>query len=77
MSVVTDAVAIVDFSGNSASDSFSFRDKIMVQPGKDGTKGFKITVPIKYISNFQINFEILLINWQFNLTVTWPANCFI
>ena len=64
MSVVTDAVAIVDFSGNSASDSFSFRDKTMDQPGKDGTKDFKITVRMKYISNFQINFEILLINYR-------------
>ena len=45
--------------------------------GDDGTKSVKIMVPLKHLSNFWRNLEMLLINCEVNLILTWPANCVI
>ena len=34
-------------------------------------------VPLKYLSNFWKNSEMLLINCEVNLIPAWSANCFI
>ena len=34
-------------------------------------------VPLKYLSNFWRTLEMLLINCELNLILTWSANCII
>ena len=44
---------IVNFNGNNATDSFSFKAKITCQADDDGEiNGVEIMVPLKYLSNF-------------------------
>ena len=45
------------------------------QTGNNGTKNVKIMVPLKYLSNFWRTLEMLLINCEINLMLTWSANC--
>ena len=40
--------AVVDFTENNLTDSFSFKVKITGQTGDDGTKNVEIMVPLKY-----------------------------
>ena len=47
---LTDADALANFPGNSAS--FKFKQKITSSTGNDGTKVVQRTVPLKYLSNF-------------------------
>ena len=54
--------------GNSAS--FKYKQKITGETGNDGTKNFEINVPLRTL-------EILLINSEINLVLTWSTNCFI
>ena len=60
---------------NNTTDSFKFKAKITGQTGNDGTKGFEIIVPLKYLSNFWRTLEIPLINCEVNLILTWSSNC--
>ena len=46
-------------------------------PDDGNTKNVKIAVPLKYLSNFWKTFEILLINCESNLILTWSQNCVI
>ena len=39
-----------------------------------GTKAVQIMVSLKYLSNFWRTLEILLINCEINLILTWSAN---
>ena len=77
ISAVNDNNAIVDFTDNNLTDSFNFKVKMTGQTGDNGTKNIEIMVPIKYLSNFWRTFEIPLINCEFNLILTWSANCVI
>ena len=43
--------------------------------GDNGTKNVEIMVPIKYLSNFWINLEMLLSNCEINLILTWSDKC--
>ena len=47
------------------------------QTGDDGTKNVEIMVPLKYLSNFWRTLEVLLINCEINLILTWFTNCVI
>ena len=69
--------AIVNFNGANVTDSFNFKVKMTGNTGDDGTKSVKIMVPLKHVSNFWRNLEMLLINCEINLILTWPANCVI
>ena len=40
-------------------------------------KNLKIVVPLKYLSNFWRTLDILLINCEVSLTLTWPENCIL
>ena len=54
---------IVNFPGNSAS--FNFKLKLTGKtPAVGNTKDVKITVPLKYLSNFLRTLQMLLINVQ-------------
>ena len=37
----------------------------------------KIMVPLKYLSNFWRTLEMLLINFEINIILTWSKNCVI
>ena len=58
--------AIVNFTDNNFTDSFNFKVKMTGQTGDYGTK-----------SVFWRSLELLLINCEVNLILTWSANCVI
>ena len=68
---------IVVFTENNLTDSFNFKAKITGQTGNDGTKDVEIMVPLKYLSNFWRTLEMLLINCEVNLILTWSSTCVI
>ena len=69
---------IADFpANNNNSASFKFRTRIMGRTGNDGTKNVKIRVPLKYLSSSWRTLEMLLINCEINLILTWSNRCFI
>ena len=72
--------AIADFPANdNNSVSLKFNTKIAGKTGNDGTKNFKIRVPLtlKYLSNFWRTLEVSLINCEINLILAWSDRCFI
>ena len=62
----------------SIKDSKSFDYKTSIT-GKlesiDRTKDVEIVVPLKYLSNFWRTLDMLLINCEINLILTWTENC--
>ena len=62
---------------DNATDSFNFKTKITGQTDKNGRINFEIMVPLKYLSNFWRTLEMLLINCEVNLILTWSAGCAI
>ena len=56
---------------------FKFKTKIAGRRRNNGTKSAAIRVPLKYLSNVWRTLEMLLINCQINLTLTWSNKCFI
>ena len=61
-------------------DFESFKLKIRKEgttPAASNTMDAKITVPLKYLSNFLRNFEMPLINREINLILTLSENCVI
>ena len=62
------------------TDSEPFKSEIKITgstPNDDNTKDVEIIVPLKYLSNFWITLEILLINCEVNLILTWSSNSII
>ena len=73
-----DNAAIANFpADDNKSASIKFKTKIAGRIGNSGTKDVKIRVPLKYLSNFWRTLEMLLINSEINLILTWSASCFI
>ena len=60
------------------SESFKYKVKIT---GKtlpaDNEKNVEIMIPLKYLSNFWRTLEMLLINTEVNLILTWSSTCVI
>ena len=69
---------IVDFRGTNATDSFTFKTKIISQTAANnnnncniaGRVDIEIMVPLKYLSNFWRTLEMLLINCEIELILT-------
>ena len=62
------------------TDSESFKSKVKITgntPAAGNTKDVEIIVPLKYLSNFCRTLEILSINCEVNLILTWSDNCVI
>ena len=81
---VNDNEAIVDFNEANATDSFNFKNKITGQTAANNNDGniagradIEIVVPLKYLSNFWRTLEMLLINCEIELILTWSRNCVI
>ena len=68
---------------NNATDSFNFKNKIGQIPANNnhgsiaGRVDVEIMVPLKYLSNFWRTLEMPLINWEFELILTWSRDCVI
>ena len=69
--------AVVDFTENNLTDSFNPKVKITGQTGNNGTKNVEIMVPLKHLSNFWGTLEMLLINCEVKLDLTWSSTCAI
>ena len=72
---LTDAGNIVSYSGAHNSDSFKFKQKITSNTAAGGTKNVEIMVPLKHLGNFWRTLEMLLINGEINLILTWSEKC--
>ena len=62
------------------ADSESFKSKIKITgktPNNGNEKDVEIVVPLNYLSNFWRSLEILLINCEVNLILTWSSTCVI
>ena len=60
------------------SESFKYKIKITGKtPNNGNTKDVEIIVPLKYLSNFWRTLEMLLINCEINLILTWSKDCVI
>ena len=69
---------ITDFpDDNINSTSFKFKTKMAGRIGEEGKKNVKIRLPLNYLGNFWRILEILFINCEINLVLTWPVRCFI
>ena len=68
-----------DEPNNNLADSESFKFKVKIigkTPVADNEK-VEIMVPLKYLSNFWRTLEMLLINCEVNLILTWSSTCVI
>ena len=81
---VNNAGNIVDFDRANATDSFNFKTKITGQTAADNNNGniagrvdVEIMLPLKHLSNFWRTLEMLLINCEVELILTWSAGCVI
>ena len=71
--VLSDAGDIRSFHvDDNNSALFKFKQKITGVTSADGTKDVKMMVPLKYLSDFG---EMLLINCETNLILTWSEKC--
>ena len=60
------------------SESFKFKIKITEKtPNNGNTNDVEIIVPLKYLSNFWRTLEMLLINCEIYLILTWSKDCVI
>ena len=69
-----------DKPNENLTNSKSFKSKIKITgntPNDCNTKNVEIIVPVKYLSNFWRTLEMLLINFEVNLILTWSSTCVI
>ena len=69
-----------DDPNNNLTDSESFKSKVKITektPNNGNTKDVEIILPLKYLRNFWRTFEMLLINCEVNLILTWSKDCVI
>ena len=69
-----------DDPNNNMGNSESFKSKIKITgktPDDGNTKDLEIIVPLKYLSNFFRTLEMLLINCEVSLILTWSKDCVI
>ena len=69
-----------DDPNDNMEQSESFKSKIKITgktPPNGNTKDVEIMVPLKYLSNFWRTLEMLLINCEVELILTWSKNCVI
>ena len=60
------------------SESFKSKIKITIKnPAAGNPKDVEIIVPLKYLSNFWRTLEMLFINYEVNLILTWSKDCII
>ena len=73
-----DAGNIFDINGANATDSFNFQTKITSQTNNKGRiDNVEIIAPLKYLRNFWRTLEMLLINREVEIILTWCLGCVI
>ena len=66
----------VDVGNDNNAPSFKYKASIIGDTEDNGRKNaVKIVVPLKYLSNFWISLEILLINCKVELSLNWIERC--
>ena len=69
-----------DEPNNNLANSESFKCKVKITrktPAADNEKDVEIIVPLQYLSNFWRSLEMLSINSEVNLILTWSSTCVI
>ena len=69
-----------DEPNDNLADFESFNSKIKITrktPANYNEKDVEIMVPLKYLCNFWRTLEMPLINFEFNLILTWSSTCVI
>ena len=66
------AGALTNFSATDSSAWFKFKQKITGLKVANGRNNVETTMPLKYLSNLWKTLEMLSINCEINLTLTWP-----
>ena len=69
-----------DDPNDNLTDSEPFKSKVKITgntPAAGNTKDVEIIVPLKDLSNFWRTLELLLINCEVNLILTWSKDCVI
>ena len=65
-----------DISTDPIAKPFKHKTSLAGKTAYDGnTKEVEFSVPLKCLSNFLKNLNILLINYEVNLSLTWSKNC--
>ena len=59
------------------SESFKYKTSIVGKTSQDNDslKNEEVVIPLKYLSNFWRNLDILLINCEVEIIVNWSKNC--
>ena len=62
---------------SSNSESFKYKTSITGKTPEDNDSltNAKVVIPLKHLSNFWISLNILLINCEVELILTWSENC--
>ena len=75
---------IVDFNWANTRDSFNFKTEIIGQTADNNNNGniagsvdAEIMVPLKYLIKFWKTLEVPLINFEFEIILTWSSGCVI
>ena len=56
--------------------SCKYKANLITNTNADGTKkGVKMSVPLKYLSNFWRSLEMPLVNWKIELSLKWIESC--
>ena len=74
------AILPKDDPNDNLTDSESFKSKINTTGNTladDSEKDVQITVQFTYLSNIWRALEMLMINYEVNLILTWPSTCVI
>ena len=69
--------AIIDVPDDLDNTSFKYKQKITGQTGNNEIKDVQIMVSLKCLSNFWGTLEMLLINCEINILLTWSDKCII
>ena len=72
---INDEDVTIDIPDDPDSASFKYKQKVTFQTGYAETKGVKIMVPLKYLSNFWNTLGVPLINCKINIILTWSKQC--
>ena len=67
-----------NYNADPITNSASFKCKCSITgktPVNGNTKGVEFAVPLKHLSNFWRTLDILLINCELSLTLSWSKNC--
>ena len=65
-----------DVTNNDNALSFKYKAGLITDTEADGTKnGVKITVPLKYLSNFWKSLKMPSIDCKFELSLKWIEDC--